>query len=61
MVGRAVVRTFVSIHAPVKGATWNRDQAIWHVKSFNPRTREGCDEITLIMESIHRTFQSTHP
>ncbi len=35
----------ISIHAPVKGATIiNIARAIHHC-NFNPRTREGCDEI----------------
>ena len=34
---------FVSIHAPVKGATDYLVEEIERVWSFNPRTREGCD------------------
>ena len=33
----------VSIHAPVKGATTGRERLRLCKKSFNPRTREGCD------------------
>ena len=33
----------VSIHAPVKGATYNRALFTASVKGFNPRTRKGCD------------------
>ena len=34
---------FVSIHAPVKGATLDTVTAQLRCKCFNPRTREGCD------------------
>ena len=38
-------RTFISIHAPVKGATVYRGAAASESEDFNPRTREGCDPI----------------
>ena len=34
----------ISIHAPVKGATFRWDDGSWVLNYFNPRTREGCDE-----------------
>ena len=36
----------VSIHAPVKGATFRPDRWFNIISGFNPRTREGCDEAT---------------
>ena len=51
----------VSIHAPARGATrWpasNRHRAM----SFNPRTRTGCDQILICINSNILQFQSTHP
>ena len=38
---------FVSIHAPVKGATRLTILIITDLKRFNPRTREGCDDVVL--------------
>ena len=35
---------FISIHAPVKGATSAQPALSWYLPDFNPRTREGCDE-----------------
>ena len=37
------VRYAVSIHAPVRGATYDLNTEYLHPKGFNPRTREGCD------------------
>ena len=34
---------FISIHAPVWGATCSRDLIMIHLLNFNPRTRMGCD------------------
>ena len=33
----------VSIHAPTRGATKTLVSLIWALRSFNPRTHEGCD------------------
>ena len=33
----------VSIHAPVRGATYNSPSIVRHSTGFNPRTRTGCD------------------
>ncbi len=49
----------VSIHAPVKGATVCA-QYCRCGHSFNPRTRERCDLVFKIDNSI-MLFQSTHP
>ncbi len=51
----------ISIHAPVKGATyafvsWETDPF-----DFNPRTREGCDIFIATFLSATYSFQSTHP
>ena len=34
----------ISIHAPVKGATYIELSRCGFLRYFNPRTREGCDE-----------------
>ena len=54
------LRIFViSIHAPVKGATWTRFKPKATRPYFNPRTREGCDFVvdgakaTALIISIH--------
>jgi len=39
----SAVQFNISIHAPVKGATYKLDYNIAPVRNFNPRTREGCD------------------
>ena len=51
----------VSIHAPAWGATstgWS-----WRPgsKSFNPRTRVGCDKCAPAIPRPCGVFQSTHP
>ena len=51
----------VSIHAPVKGATTIMAVASRAKRSFNPRTREGCDEVFFIEQVGSVMFQSTHP
>ena len=38
-----VFRHFISIHAPVKGATSFTLPPGLRLRYFNPRTREGCD------------------
>ncbi len=37
------------------------NDAIRDTRSFNPRTREGCDHTTLTKNSTPYAFQSTHP
>ena len=40
----AVHQAMISIHAPVKGATFTDVRDIVPQVYFNPRTREGCDK-----------------
>ena len=44
---------FISIHAPVKGATvgWHRLRRIF--PNFNPRTREGCDNLQTVILRLY--------
>ena len=51
----------ISIHAPVKGATYMSIKLYILVWYFNPRTREGCDMARLMQVKPRLTFQSTHP
>ena len=51
----------VSIHAPAWGATSTRSPSRSRSRSFNPRTRVGCDARTVSPSSARRRFQSTHP
>ena len=50
----------VSIHAPVWGAT-NLCQRKGMGRSFNPRTRVGCDPCPCLLLPPPTLFQSTHP
>ena len=36
-------RLAISIHAPMKGATWITNRYVISFLHFNPRTHEGCD------------------
>ena len=54
-------QTIISIHAPVKGATLRGGVFYAVTKYFNPRTREGCDDIEDTVVWDYYTFQSTHP
>ncbi len=56
-----MARINVSIHAPAWGATRFPFPAFDKAKSFNPRTRVGCDQRD--RETLRRLiqFQSTHP
>ena len=38
-----IKREIVSIHAPVRGATFSASLEVRPMTGFNPRTREGCD------------------
>ena len=51
----------ISIHAPVKGATFFLfpGRSLW--LDFNPRTREGCDASSWPYLMASGRFQSTHP
>ena len=51
----------VSIHAPARGATGTGRGADTGRRSFNPRTRTGCDCTIADEFKILLTFQSTHP
>ena len=51
----------VSIHAPVKDATGDTPSATLTPDGFNPRTRKGCDSVSLSTSSATDRFQSTHP
>ena len=43
--GSSPTKPAVSIHAPARGATGFKSRLRHHNFSFNPRTREGCDDI----------------
>ena len=46
----------ISTHAPARGATLVSLKSILRVKNFNPRTREGCDEIFTCSVRRSRNF-----
>ena len=45
------VRIFISIHAPVKGATSHNKKSFRSFAHFNPRAREGRDAYWLMRQS----------
>ena len=51
----------ISIHAPVKGATWCGRERGTQKPYFNPRSREGSDDNTRVELQQILTFQSTLP
>ena len=51
----------ISIHAPARGATGPCGSILVSAQDFNPRTREGCDGLTLDDLGFATEFQSTHP
>jgi len=51
----------VSIHAPAQGATPDRMDLQQRIVGFNPRTRAGCDSISVLTPVLSALFQSTHP
>ena len=51
----------VSIHAPAWGATIARPTSCPMSRSFNPRTRVGCDNTPTSLATLANEFQSTHP
>ena len=51
----------ISIHAPAKGATNKLIIPTINLPNFNPRTREGCDIVIMILLKNCKKFQSTHP
>ena len=42
-VDNMALSTFISIHAPMKGATGKSEALSVPAQDFNPRTHEGCD------------------
>ena len=59
--GAKFIVKIISIHAPVKGATWYRADKRRKPFYFNPRTREGCDAREVTDSKSASVFQSTHP
>ena len=55
------IRMEVSIHAPLRGATFVIDELRWEEGGFNPRTPAGCDTSSGLIRPIFSRFQSTHP
>ncbi len=51
----------VSIHAPVRGATWSSGKSSSALTSFNPRPRAGGDGLSGLLGGRPRPFQSTPP
>ena len=56
-----MAREEVSIHAPAWGATTSIMKCLIKRRSFNPRTRMGCDKLIEIGSLWVFKFQSTHP
>ena len=52
---------FVSIHAPLKGATAQIDAAKSTVKGFNSRTPKGCDSLNALNRYSRLRFNSRTP
>ena len=53
--------TEISIHAPVKGATYEDHHQCKSLANFNPRSREGSDVHLMIGLRLCPVFQSTLP
>ena len=51
----------VSIHAPGRGATYSKLSEDRVKRSFNSRTREGCDASDVLPFMRDELFQFTHP
>ena len=49
----------ISIHAPARGATQNRKGHGKQIVDFNPRSREGSDDIAL--QSVHKLIVNFNP
>ena len=56
-----LVPFFISIHAPMWGATSWIFSGSWNNWYFNPRTHVGCDLLILNFFTCPIRFQSTHP
>ena len=48
----------ISIHAPARGATWQHRRPTINQFDFNPRTRTGCDLVTVVI--LHFSNISIH-
>ena len=59
--GQAKHHPFVSIHAPLRGATATALGLTTAPDGFNPRTPAGCDSTVILPCSSGASFQSTHP
>ena len=57
----AVAIQNISIHAPAKGATVPLSVGFPHLPNFNPRSREGSDQILIPTYPRKGKFQSTLP
>ena len=57
--GKAVSKTDVSIHAPAKGATLHRILEHSNLFGFNPRSREGSDDLSFQISDVY-TIVSIH-
>ena len=57
----ALFSSYISIHAPVKGATHPYPRILESGPHFNPRSREGSDVRHVIGIPIVILFQSTLP
>ena len=51
----------ISIHAPARGATLYIFFTFYTIKYFNPRSREGSDDVETGITHDYRKFQSTLP
>ncbi len=51
----------ISIHAPAKGATLHTAIIFPSLSNFNPRSREGSDNVPLDVSEMDTPFQSTLP
>ena len=45
-----IIEAIISIHAPVKGATLYQVQSVGLEEYFNPRSREGSDDLCMILK-----------
>ena len=54
------INKVVSIHAPVKGATFRVMVFLLPAGGFNPRTRKGCDDVIVVVTEVQRKIVSIH-
>ena len=57
----SALATWISIHAPVKGATSGPRRPHRAPCNFNPRSREGSDKDVVVKVNGESVFQSTLP